>query len=61
MSGSHFSIFLKYDGACGSQKGRKVPRGLAPTLGQHSYEIMAEFLGFSDEQIAEAYACGAVA
>lgn len=37
------------------------PRGPAPILGQHSYEILAELLGFDDERIAAAYACGAVA
>lgn len=37
------------------------PRGPAPTLGQHSFEVLSEFLGFDDEQIAEAYARGAVA
>ena len=37
------------------------PRGPAPTLGQHSYEILSELLNFSDEQIAAAYASGAVA
>ncbi len=37
------------------------PRAPAPTLGQHSFEILSEFLGLNDEQIAEAYASGAVA
>ncbi len=37
------------------------PRGPAPTLGQHSFEVLSEFLGFDDEQIAAAYASGAVA
>ena len=37
-----------------------APRGPAPTLGQHSFEILSEFLGFSDEQIAAAYASAAV-
>ena len=36
------------------------PRGPAPTLGQHSYEILTEFLGFTDERVAEVYASGAV-
>ena len=36
------------------------PRGPAPTLGQHSLEILSGFLGFSDEAIAEAYARGAI-
>jgi crotonobetainyl-CoA:carnitine CoA-transferase CaiB-like acyl-CoA transferase len=38
-----------------------APRGPAPTLGQHSFEVLSEFLGFDDEQIAQAYASGAVA
>ena len=37
------------------------PRGPAPTLGQHSFEILSGFLGLDDEQIAQAYASGAVA
>jgi crotonobetainyl-CoA:carnitine CoA-transferase CaiB-like acyl-CoA transferase len=37
------------------------PQGPAPTLGQHSYEILSDFLEFTDEQIADAYASGAVA
>ena len=37
-----------------------APRKPAPTLGQHSYEILTEFLGFSDEAVAEAYGSGAV-
>jgi len=37
------------------------PRGPAPTLGQHSYEVLTGLLGFDDERIAEAYASGAVA
>ncbi|MGE0625686.1 MAG: CaiB/BaiF CoA transferase family protein [Pseudomonadales bacterium] len=36
------------------------PRGPAPTLGEHSYEILTGLLGFDDERIAEAYASGAV-
>ncbi len=36
------------------------PRGPAPTLGQHSYEILSEFLGLDDEAVAAAYASGAV-
>ncbi len=37
------------------------PRGPAPTLGQHSFEILSELLGLGDEAIAQAYATGAVA
>jgi benzylsuccinate CoA-transferase BbsF subunit len=37
-----------------------APRGPAPTLGQHSFEVLSELLGFSDEEIAAAYANGAV-
>lgn len=36
------------------------PRGPAPCLGQHSFEILSEQLGFSDEEVAQAYADGAV-
>ena len=32
------------------------PRAAAPTLGQHSFEILGNLLGMSDEAIAEAYA-----
>jgi crotonobetainyl-CoA:carnitine CoA-transferase CaiB-like acyl-CoA transferase len=38
-----------------------APRGAAPTLGQHSFELLSGFLGFDDERIADAYASGAVA
>ncbi len=38
-----------------------APRGPAPTLGQHSFEVLSEFLGYDDERIAAAYASGAVA
>ena len=37
-----------------------APRGPAPTLGQHSFEILSEFLELDDASIAEAYASGAV-
>ena len=37
------------------------PRGPAPTLGQHSYQILTELLEDSDEAVAEAFASGAVA
>ena len=36
------------------------PRGPAPLLGQHSFEVLSEFLGLSDEAIAQAYASGAI-
>ncbi|MCZ6710753.1 MAG: CoA transferase [Gammaproteobacteria bacterium] len=36
------------------------PRAPAPTLGQHSLEILSEFLNFNDEAIAEAYVSGAI-
>jgi len=36
------------------------PRSPAPTLGEHTYQILSEFLGFDDERVAEAYASGAV-
>lgn len=35
-------------------------RGPAPALGQHSFEILSDYLGFDDTAIAEAYASGAV-
>ena len=36
------------------------PRGAAPCLGQHSFEVLSEVLGFSDEEIAAAYAEGII-
>ncbi len=36
------------------------PRTAAPTLGQHSAEVLAE-LGFTDAQVAELYGAGAIA
>ena len=35
------------------------PRGPAPLLGEHSYEVLME-LGLADEEIAEAYASGVI-
>jgi crotonobetainyl-CoA:carnitine CoA-transferase CaiB-like acyl-CoA transferase len=35
------------------------PRGPAPMLGQHSFEVLAE-LGLADEEIAQAYATGVI-
>ena len=35
------------------------PRGPAPMLGEHSFEVLTE-LGFSDEEIAACYASGAI-
>ncbi len=37
-----------------------APRGPAPCLGQHSFEILSEVLKLSDEAIAEAFANGTV-
>ena len=36
------------------------PRAPAPTLGQHTLDVLTDFLGFDDERIAAAYAAGAV-
>ena len=36
------------------------PRGPAPLLGEHSFEILSEVLNLSDEEIAAAYASGAI-
>lgn len=36
------------------------PRMPAPCLGEHTYEVLSEILGFSDEAIGEAYGAGAV-
>jgi crotonobetainyl-CoA:carnitine CoA-transferase CaiB-like acyl-CoA transferase len=36
------------------------PRAPAPMLGQHSFEILSEFLNLSDEAIADAFASGAI-
>ncbi len=36
------------------------PRFPAPCLGEHTYEILTDVLGLSDDDIAEAYASGAV-
>ena len=37
-----------------------APRGPAPCLGQHTFEILSDYLGLSDEDIAAAYASGIV-
>ncbi len=36
------------------------PRFPAPCLGEHTFELLTEILGFTDDEIAEAYATGAV-
>ncbi|MEM7100227.1 MAG: CoA transferase [Pseudomonadota bacterium] len=36
------------------------PRGPAPTMGQHSFEILSLRLGLADEALAEAYATGVI-
>ena len=36
------------------------PRGPAPCLGQHSFEILSEFLNLTDEEVAQAYASGVI-
>ena len=36
------------------------PRTAAPTLGQHSFEVMSELLGIEPEKIAELMADGAI-
>jgi formyl-CoA transferase/succinate--hydroxymethylglutarate CoA-transferase len=36
------------------------PRWPAPTLGQHSFEVLTQILGFSPDEISELVACGAV-
>ena len=36
------------------------PRFPAPTLGQHSFEVLSDLLGFNDEEVGEAYASGAI-
>jgi benzylsuccinate CoA-transferase BbsF subunit len=37
------------------------PRTAAPILGQHSVEVLQELLGMSDDEIANAFASGAIA
>ena len=37
------------------------PRSAAPILGQHSVEVLQELLGMSDDEIANAFASGAIA
>ncbi|MBW2387952.1 MAG: CoA transferase [Deltaproteobacteria bacterium] len=36
------------------------PRSAAPTIGQHSFEVMGELLGLRDDEIADLYAAGAI-
>lgn len=37
------------------------PRGPAPMLGEHSFEVLTELLGLSEDEISEAFASGAIA
>ena len=36
------------------------PRGPAPMLGEHSFEVLTEVLGFSEERISEVYGAGVI-
>lgn len=36
------------------------PRGPAPMLGEHSFEVLTELLGLSEEELSEAFAAGAI-
>ena len=36
------------------------PRGPAPMLGEHSFEVLTELLGLSEEELSEAFASGAI-
>ncbi len=36
------------------------PRGPAPQLGEHSFQVLTELLGMSDDEVAEAFASGAI-
>jgi crotonobetainyl-CoA:carnitine CoA-transferase CaiB-like acyl-CoA transferase len=36
------------------------PRGPAPMLGEHSFAVLSDILGFSDEEIGNAFASGAI-
>ncbi len=36
------------------------PRGPAPQLGEHSFQVLTEFLGMSDEEVGAAFASGAI-
>ncbi len=36
-------------------------RSPAPVLGEHSFQVMQELLGMSEEEIAQAFASGAIA
>jgi len=36
------------------------PRAHAPCLGQHSFEVLSEWIGLDDDAIADAYASGAI-
>ena len=36
------------------------PRGPAPLLGEHSFEVLSNVLGFSDEEIGDAFGSGAI-
>ena len=36
------------------------PRGPAPQLGEHSFQVLTELLGMSDEEVGQAFASGAI-
>ena len=42
---------------CGYDNG---PRGPAPMLGEHSFEVLSELLGLSEDELSAAFASGAI-
>ncbi len=36
------------------------PRGPAPQLGEHSFQVLTDFLGMSDDEVGQAFASGAI-
>ena len=36
------------------------PRGAAPMLGEHSFEVLSDLLGLSEEELSDAFASGAI-
>ncbi|MBW2295494.1 MAG: CoA transferase, partial [Deltaproteobacteria bacterium] len=50
-----------YDGAATQFSGTPAaPSHAGPTIGQHTFEVLTDVLGYDDSEVAELAACGAL-
>lgn len=52
---------VRYDGAATQFSGTPAaPSHAGPTIGQHTFEVLSDILGYADSEVAELAACGAL-